>query len=356
MKKQKSLNELIDLVENIGEINIVIELLQLAPLERWVLKANILNKAGVTANIPAPDILIDLTINLGLISVKKKKKHELYYLTDLGKELLTFRPAWADRLSEQQGQYIIANIVKETRLSSDIISLINVLDIDATDNFWISSQDIRIDATEARTLRLLQQLKIAQYINDGIFISRENIERLLDAFVVAEGIDEATLLKLLEQKRQQGALAEEYVVLYERERLLNCNMEELSNMVLRVSKKNVSAGYDIASFDGTQFCKEHNRFIEVKGTVGRDISFYITKNELETAKRLQSKYWLYCVLNVKSNSKKELRIIKNPFHYLLEKGDVVLEPVLWKVKITSTTKNNIMEGYFNNHGKRKNQN
>jgi hypothetical protein len=351
MKNKISLLELIDLVDNVGEINIVIKLLESGPLEKWVLKACILNKAGITANIPSPDILIDLTINLGLVLLKKNKITNLFYLTDLGKELLMFEPAWADRLSKQQGQYILSNVINKTELSAEFISVINSLDLDATKDFWISSQDVRIETSETRVLRLLQQLKIAQYQNDGIYITKENIEWLLDSLIAEASISETTLLKILDQKRQQGELAEEFVVLYEKERLCNCNMEKLSNMVSRISKRNISAGYDIASFDGVHYSKEHDRFIEVKSTVCKDMTFYITKNELETAKKFQNKYWLYCVLNVKSNNKKELRIMRNPFRFLIEQNKAELEPLLWRVQISAKAEKQFQQEHTKVYGK-----
>ena len=64
-------------------------------------------------------------------------------------------------------------------------------------------------------------------------------------------------------------------------------------MIKQVSTEDTSAGYDIASFDGTSVLLAHDRFIEVKATSSSRIRFYWTKREREVATKLKEKYWLY---------------------------------------------------------------
>ena len=60
---------------------------------------------------------------------------------------------------------------------------------------------------------------------------------------------------------------------------------------------NVAAGYDIKSFESKQ---DKNglaipRFIEVKAVASINYRFYWTRNEIEVAKQLRNRYYLYLV-------------------------------------------------------------
>lgn len=86
------------------------------------------------------------------------------------------------------------------------------------------------------------------------------------------------LKKQLEQQEIQGEAAEKYVVEYEKARLLST---VLAKKVKRISDIDVSAGYDVVSFE-TDTSIEYDRFIEVKSFVGQP-HFYWSKNEIEVA-------------------------------------------------------------------------
>jgi len=89
--------------------------------------------------------------------------------------------------------------------------------------------------------------------------------------------------------------------------------EDLAEKVNWESKVDDSLGYDIVSYE-----KRNNDFfkiyIEVKTTEGKDNGvFFISKNELETMKKLQSFYWIYRVNNVK---------VTNPEFYKISYDDL----------------------------------
>lgn len=84
-----------------------------------------------------------------------------------------------------------------------------------------------------------------------------------------------------------GNLGEEFALAYERWRLRE--RPHLSAKIKHVAATDDTLGYDIESFelDGTP------RFVEVKGTLGElDNRFFVSRNELECAKRLGAKYVL----------------------------------------------------------------
>ncbi len=98
---------------------------------------------------------------------------------------------------------------------------------------------------------------------------------------------------LAEEERNSalGRAGEEFVLKYERARLLNLGLERLVDRVEHVAVTiGASEGFDVRSFseDGS------DRFIEVKTTTfGSRTPFYVTANELGVSKRTSERYHLY---------------------------------------------------------------
>jgi len=99
--------------------------------------------------------------------------------------------------------------------------------------------------------------------------TREFIERLVRKFNPVERDF---------RNRKLGRNGEELVFQFERERLQQLDRPDLAKKIRWISEEDGDgAGYDILSFDA----KGNERFLEVKTTVGSDITpFYITRNEL----------------------------------------------------------------------------
>ncbi len=90
-----------------------------------------------------------------------------------------------------------------------------------------------------------------------------------------------------------GDLAEAIILEYERKRLKELGYLPESECVKSIGKKRVNAGFDIESFDGESRGMQHDRFIEVKGSGKKSLRFIWSKNEIEVAKKLGKKYWIY---------------------------------------------------------------
>lgn len=89
-----------------------------------------------------------------------------------------------------------------------------------------------------------------------------------------------------------------------------------AELVKRISTINVSAGYDIESFDGTTDDIFPNRFVEVKATHGNEIRFYWSNNEIKVSKKLKNTYWIYMMTNFKEDAEQDIMpiMIQNPEH------------------------------------------
>ena len=96
------------------------------------------------------------------------------------------------------------------------------------------------------------------------------------------------LKKKLERNELIGEKAEQFVLEYEKKRLGSY----LSEKVRRISEIDVTAGYDIVSFNSHQ-SQEPDRFIEVKAI--SCAGFYWSKNEYEIAKLKGDMYYLYLI-------------------------------------------------------------
>lgn len=126
----------------------------------------------------------------------------------------------------------------------------------------------------------------------------------------------------LKANNELGRKAE--LLILEEEKRKFKNYPELLNEIQHVSLLDVSAGYDIKSFEGLQ---EEGRwqpkYIEVKAVSKDDFGFYWSKNEIEKARQFGDKYYLY-LLPVKDNSDfntSELQQIKNPYKVVFQNKD-----------------------------------
>lgn len=113
------------------------------------------------------------------------------------------------------------------------------------------------------------------------------------------------------QNETVGGLGEEFALAYEQWRLRD--HPELLENIKHISKEDDSVGYDIESYEpnGTP------RFLEVKSTLGNmENQFFVTENELKTAKEKGEQYVILRVSNLESNPK--CCEIRFPFEGILD--------------------------------------
>lgn len=115
-----------------------------------------------------------------------------------------------------------------------------------------------------------------------------------------------------------GAKAEKFVLKFERRRL--ALRGDLSNLRI-ISDYNVSAGYDIVSYNSVSSVKI-DRFIEVKSFISAKPQFYWSKNEIAVSKRYRDNYFIYLVdRNQIDTYGYEPIIIQNPSKNVLDNGE-----------------------------------
>ena len=96
-----------------------------------------------------------------------------------------------------------------------------------------------------------------------------------------------------------GEAGEQFIINYERARLIHVGKESFADRIEQVSASiGPSAGFDIRSFEANG----SDRFIEAKTTkYGKNTPFFITPNELRFAQNNASKYFLYRVFKFRSD-------------------------------------------------------
>lgn len=137
--------------------------------------------------------------------------------------------------------------------------------------------------------------------------------------------------KQARENRKTGAVGENLVMEYEREKLTKAGRKDLSEKIKQVSEKDDGLGYDIRSYttDGKEI------YIEVKASKGgiESSRYFFSRNEKEVAKTKKS-YWLYIISDLKEKKPKLLRI-KEPFGD--DKGfRINLEPTQYLFEIQTT--------------------
>ena len=158
----------------------------------------------------------------------------------------------------------------------------------------------------------------------GCYIERQRfvIIPTLLPLSIKENVRKKTLEELkndLSHQEEIGEAGEKFVLQYEKRRLPLKAME-----IRQISHENVSAGYDIVSFQ-TEDSLFPNRFIEVKTFVGEP-QFVWSLNEFNVAKKKGNLYFIYLVdFNKISDKDYVPTIIQNPSQTLAHEWK--MEPI-----------------------------
>lgn len=134
------------------------------------------------------------------------------------------------------------------------------------------------------------------------------------------------LLKKQEEQSKRGLEAEEFVLALERKRL-----PAKAYKIKRISDFDVSAGYDIASFQSDS-STAYDRLIEVKSYLGNP-HFYWSENESDTAKIKGEKYVL-CLVDYERITVQGYNpeFIQDPYKVIFEDDSWLVNTASYKIQ------------------------
>ena len=134
------------------------------------------------------------------------------------------------------------------------------------------------------------------------------------------------LKNIFEKNEIAGEKAELFVLSFEKTRI----GPPLCEKINRISEIDVSAGYDIVSYDSALSLTQ-DRFIEVK-TISKT-GFFWSRNEYEIAKLKGNRYFLYLVDLKKINEPDYVpEIIQNPATTIMKNDNWFIEAQSYHIK------------------------
>lgn len=134
------------------------------------------------------------------------------------------------------------------------------------------------------------------------------------------------LLKQQEEQSKRGLEAEEFVLRLERNRLPG-----KAYRIKRISDFDVTAGYDIASYE-TETSEKYDRFVEVKCYLGKP-HFYWSENECDVAKQKGEKYILCLVDYTRiGESSYQPQYIQNPYNVIFSDDNWLVNTASYKIQ------------------------
>ena len=244
----------------------------------------------IESRLPDHEATLAFAQQLGLLACDP----QLVHLTDAGQAFLELNPEHLYELTADQKALLIRTCYLGERLQAQTHKLFQAFQPSYERvSFRWSEYDSSPLEGEPWVVEHLAQLGVLVRGAGTLEVPLE-FAAVVDTFRFApKGWSEEQFRAYLKEKQELGDLAEQLVVEEEanRLRLLGCRLE--AACVHRVSKVRVNAGYDIESYDGKSTGLTYDRYIEVKGSREPRVRFFWSHNEIEVAKTLGAKYWIY---------------------------------------------------------------
>ncbi|MGA2655893.1 MAG: DUF3883 domain-containing protein [Verrucomicrobiota bacterium] len=242
--------------------------------------------AGLSSRYPRPKPAVAIAVSAGLLTYA----HGTVTITSRGRTFSSQGAPGSLDLSQPQAKLLLGAFLDQAAIERGVASLVSNFQL-VRGQLVARKNSIQPGNTQLLLCRLLQQLGAISSSGDYYIVIRA-FEDLLGHLVIRTAkLTQAELLQMLERQRERGELAEQKVLEIEVDRLKELKRPDLAAKVERVSIHNVSAGYDINSFEKN----DSPRYIEVKSSVGSQITFEWSAGERAVAARLGDAYCVFFV-------------------------------------------------------------
>lgn len=221
--------------------------------------------------------------------------------------------------------WFIAEFI-EFALNNDIID-IGTISYNIAENAYVMSATTIKPQKHACYRNILIEYDAITLLPDAKYIVGDILYRAIKPPERHKKITEEQLFARLEAQREQGERGELFVLEFEKQRITDPVKQA---MIERVSTIDVSAGFDIVSFNDNSSSRI-DRFIEVKTFKG-GVHFHWSGNEKETASFMGESYFLYLV-NDDCIDKEgyEPLIIQNPVKVIFDSEDWIIESDSYRI-------------------------
>lgn len=194
--------------------------------------------------------------------------------------------------------------------------------IKTSNEIWAPSDQVYDLFQEKELLSLFYECELLTLSGNKVILNLEYYNKISIKKITKQvRITQKQIDNQLRLMKKIGDIAEKLVVKYEKNRLQNIECKFESDKVMRISIQHANAGYDIASFNDASKDGDYDRFIEAKGSSGKDFDFHWSKNEIKVAMELKDKYWIYFIPGIDvetSNTELEIEKIQNPYNKIYE--------------------------------------
>lgn len=202
---------------------------------------------------------------------------------------------------------------KSNKIIDEFLKIINLFWIDESQQkpflIYILKKEDEFDKI---LIKFLQEIRIFE-LNNKKIVCVDGLVEISKIKNNVNTISEEEFEQHLEKNIKIGKLGEEFTIKEEEKRLKEENRIDLSFDIKQVSLTDVYAGFDLKSYENSKsFLTKHDRMIEVKATTSSRPRFYWSTNEVNKAKELGEKYWIYLWVNIESEKRKLIKI-PNPY-------------------------------------------
>jgi hypothetical protein len=316
-------------IDNFNEINrILIAVNRLSHGNKGALETSVLRFCKdivIGGRFPNHKSTINFSIEIGIAT----RSGNRLQLTKLGRDLLKLNLKFEYELNEQQKDLLTKKCLLAGEASSQVTEILKqFVPAYSSRTYQWSAVDNTPLSADPSTVEIMRQSGLLRRIDGTLEVDHKYVALVRNMLKPPELVTPEELIVHLKNADFIGRIAENIVLYFEKKRLqaLNCLAE--SECIQKISDLNVAAGYDIASFDGQNLDLVHDRFIEVKGSTGTHLNFYWSKNEIEQAKMLGSKYWIYFVGKIDEQSRTsnaEPILIRDPAKSILQNSRFKVE-------------------------------
>lgn len=256
-------------------------------------------------------------------------------LTEQGKQFLSCNPNNVYEITEQQKVFVAEHLILNGPWQSGVRSLL----LSFSPNYsrityeLILAEDLPQNRYNA-AVHLLLILGILSKEDGKLIVDPKYVQHVRQLRAIIKGVSEQELEQALQLNLKLSDLAEEAVLEYERERLKSIGRNAESELLRRISKLKVEAGYDIESFDGDKPLFDYDRFIEVKASYENVLRFFWSDNEHRVAREKGDKYWIYFVGGLSSTKAKSIVpiLIQNPIKRLGQVSEIDIKVATYLIE------------------------